>query len=212
MADSLLENIKGFAGNIGNGISNAYNGVVNYNAIPTNQYGQLTTQLNNLQHNMPTGFTGSPVLAAELDNLNQGINFYNQAAAYSGVSDPNKLTGQQLANFQNYQNANTGFMGFVNNELGGVGNVVGIGKGILDSILAFNAYNTAKDQAEASINLMNNQIGVIRETLQDQRNAYDTRRIDIKRARNYTETGSVGNPEEDARNEGSLLGDRKEKK
>lgn len=212
MADSLLDSISGFAGNIGNKISNAYNGVVNYNAVPTNQYGQLTTQLNNLQNNMPMGFSDSPALAADLGALNQQLEFYNEAAAHYGLSDPRQLTGQQLADFQDFRSANTGVMGFVNNELGGIGNVIGIGKGILDGIMALNAFNLAKDQAQASINFMNDQIGVARDTLRDQRNAYDTRRIDIKRARNYTETGSVGNPEEDAREEGSLLGDRKEKK
>lgn len=174
-------------------LSNSWNNIWNYNGIPTS-YNGLMNQYNNLGNQLvdaQAANQSTDAIMANMDNISNQLTNVENAARYFNVQDPSQLSPAQIAQYNQLVGQNTGLTGWVNNNLGGWGNVFsGLQAG-------FNLYSglqqlgIMKDQLGLQQDAFNFNKAVTSRNLANQVEAYNTSLADRYRARAYTETGNA---------------------
>lgn len=197
---AIWDNIQSGWNGFTNTISNAADGIFNFNGVPQTyndlmgNYNSLGSQLVDLDSR---GMDTSEVMR-NMDNLSAQLINVENAAKYFGVSDPAKLSAAQIAQYNNYINQNTGMTGWVNNNFGGWGNVLSGLQGLSGLYFGFQNLGLMKDQLGIQQSALDNTIASNRANFNAMKQTINNSIDDRIRARKFTEEGTTEGYEKDA--------------
>lgn len=165
-----------------------------YNLDTNTDYSGIMSNFSTLQRGVASGISMNDQLRNSMNNLQNQL---LPVAQWYGVT-PDKLTPQQVAQYQNYIDQNTGFKGWANNTFGGVNNMLSFGKGAFDILMGLQQLNLAKDYRDMYAQNMafNQNLGA--KNYKAMAQSYNSAKDDQIRSRRFTETGSTAGWEEEA--------------
>ena len=165
-----------------------------YGLDTSTDYLNSITRLNTLKRGINSGIAVNDQLRNTMNSLQNDL---LPVAQWYGTT-PDKLTPQQVVQYQNYIKQNTGFTGWANNTFGGVDNMLSFGKGAFDILMGLQQLNLAKDYRDMFADNMawNQRLGEknYEAMAKTHKNAVD----DQMRSRQFTETGSTAGWEKKA--------------
>lgn len=158
-----------------------------HNLDTTIDYSGILSNFHTLQRGVASGISMNDQLRNSMNSLQNQL---LPVAQWYGTT-PDKLTPQQVAQYQDYVQQNTGMTGWVNNNLGGWGNVFSGLQGLGNLYFGLQNLGLAKDQLALQQDAFNFNKGITTRNLANQIQAYNTSLEDRYRARAYTETGNA---------------------
>lgn len=164
--------------------------VWNYNPYgldTSTDYLSSLNRYNTLQRGVNSGISMNDQLRNAMTGLQNEL---MPVAQWYGTT-PDKLTPQQVAQYQEYINQNTGFTGWANNTFGGMGNFVNTLGQLGNLYMNARALGIAKDQLNLQRDSFNFSKAVTTRNFANQVKAYNTALADIRQARAKTQTGNM---------------------
>lgn len=160
----------------------------------TTDYSGIMSNFSTLQRGVNSGIAMNDKLRSAMNGLQNQL---LPVAQWYGVT-PDKLTPQQVAQYQDYINQNTGFTGWANNTFGGLDNMLAFGKGAFDILMGLEQLGLAKDYRDMYAQNMayNQRLGA--KNYNAMAKTHNSAVDDQIRSRQFTETGSTAGWEEKA--------------